>query len=108
MTVAQLCEAAKLTAVVMPEPEREIDGAYCGDLLSWVMGKATSGDAWITIMSNVNILAVASLVDVACILLAEGVRPDEEVVKTAQSKGINILSSDETAYKLATVVDKLI
>lgn len=42
-------------AVATPETDREITGVYIGDLLSWVMGRAQSGDAWITIMSNANI-----------------------------------------------------
>ena len=108
MTVTELLKAAELTAVVMPEPQREIDGAYCGDLLSWVMGRARGGNVWITIMSNVNILAVASLADVSCILLAEGVMPDEAVLETAKQKGINILASTKTSFELATAIGSLI
>ena len=55
-------------AVATPETDREITGVYIGDLLSWVMGRAQSGDAWITIMSNANIVAVAALADTACII----------------------------------------
>lgn len=108
MTVAQLCENAKLNAILCPDPTKEVEGAYCGDLLSWVMGRAKSGDVWITIMSNLNILAVASLADVSCVLLAEGVTPDEELIKTAEQKGINILASDKTSYELANIIGALI
>ena len=108
MTVSGLCQKAELKAVVCPDPDREIEGAYCGDLLSWVMGRAKSGDAWITIMSNINILAVATLADVSCVLLAEGVTPDEELIKTAEQKGINILTSDKTSFELAKLVGALI
>lgn len=108
MTVAELCEKAELKAVVLAEPMREIEGAYCGDLLSWVMGRAKSGDVWITIMSNLNILAVASLADVACVLLGEGVNPDEELVNTAKQKGINILTSEKTSFELAKLIGALI
>ena len=59
------------------------------------------GNVWITIMSNVNIIAVASLADVACILLAEGVTLEENVRQTAEQKGINVYSSPKTAYELA-------
>ena len=43
---------------------------YAGDLLSWVMSHATAGDAWVTIMSNINVAAVASLTEVACVIFA--------------------------------------
>lgn len=68
MTVNELAAVKGFNAVSLPEGDREISGVYIGDLLSWVMGRAKAGDAWITIMSNINIVAVASLADVACII----------------------------------------
>ncbi len=92
-------------AVAMPDGEREINGVYIGDLLSWVMGRAKADDAWITIMSNINIVAVASLADVACIVLAEGVELDSSVVETANAKGVNILSAQMPAYETAKAIN---
>ena len=74
---------------------------YIGDLLSWVMGRAGADQAWITIMSNRNIVAVATLADTACIILAEGVIPDEGVAGLAAEKGVNILLSPHSAYDTA-------
>ena len=51
MKVSELCEALGAKAVAMPSPEREVKGAYVGDLLSWVMGKAEADNVWVTIMS---------------------------------------------------------
>ena len=76
MNVEQLIKALDLTPIALPCPTREVNGAYIGDLLSWVMGRAGEDNAWITIMSNSNIVAVATLADVSCIILAEGVVPD--------------------------------
>ena len=101
MTVNELIDAVGLSPITLPDPEREVTGAYVGDLLSWVMGRASEGDAWITIMSNTNIVAVATLADVSVIILAEGVSPDEGVKETATAKGINLLSSFESAYEIA-------
>ena len=101
MTVEQLINDANLKPVCVAEPQREIDGVYVGDLLSWVMGRASENDAWITIMSNSNIIAVATLADVSCIILAEGVSPDAGVTETAMARGVNLLSSDESAYEIA-------
>lgn len=91
-------------AVAMPDADREISGIYIGDLLSWVMGRAKADDAWITIMSNINIVAVASLADVACIILAEGVNLDSSVVETARAKGVNIIASQLPAYETAVAL----
>ena len=79
MTVRQMTDEMQLTPLTCPDPERVVTGGYVGDLLSWVMGRARSGQAWITIMSNINTVAVASLADVACVILAEGVTLPEDV-----------------------------
>ena len=108
MTVKALAEINGFSPVVLPDAEREIEGVYICDLLSWVMGKASSGDAWITIMSNVNVLAVASLTDVSCVILAEGVVLEDDIVNTAMEKGINIISSKCSIYEIAVELNKLI
>ncbi len=103
MKVSQLIEKLNLSIFTSSDfKDREIDGCYIGDLLSWVMGKAQSGNVWITIMNNVNIVAVASLTDVACILLCENVKADESVIEKADSQGIIILGSELNAYELAS------
>ena len=79
MTVNELIEKTGFTPAVLPVPELEIEGCYAGDLLSWVMGNACHGCAWVTIMTNRNIMAVASLIEMACIILAEGCEPSEEL-----------------------------
>ena len=101
MTVNELAAACGLEAVLLPDGEREVTGAYAGDLLSWVMGRAHSGDAWITIMSNRNVPAVAALCDAACVVLAEGVQPDEGMAALAAEKGVNVLLSTYGAYETA-------
>ena len=83
---------------------REVAGGYCGDLLSWVMGRAGQDNVWITIMSNMNIVAVASLSDVSAVVLAEGVSLDQSVIDTAEAKGVNILSSEKGAFELAALI----
>ena len=101
MTVKQLMDTCGFTAAALPQPDREVSGVYIGDLLSWVMGRAGADEAWITIMSNRNVVAVATLADTACIVLAEGVSPDEGVAELAAQKGVNILQSPESAYRIA-------
>jgi len=86
--------------------DRDVTGCYIGDLLSWVMGKAKQGDAWITIMNNINIVAVAELTDVSCIIISEGVSVGEDIIKKADEEGIIILKSDKTSYELAADLSK--
>ncbi len=104
MTVCELAEKLNLKSLSVPDESREMGGVYIGDLLSWVMGRASADDVWITIMSNINVVAVASLADVACIILAEGVVPEEDVLRTAEAKDVNIYSSSLTAFQLAQAI----
>ena len=104
MMVQTLAGLDGIRSLTCPEPEREIRGAYVGDLLSWVMGRAQPDNVWITIMTNVNVVAVASLADTACILLAEGVAPEQSVLDTAAAKGVNILQSAMPIYETAVLV----
>jgi hypothetical protein len=100
MTVQELAQKLELQEFYMEEPDREIEGAYCGDLLSWVMGKCPADTAWVTIMSNQNVAAVAVLCDTACTILSEGVVPDEELLDRAQKQGVNLLGSPLDEYQL--------
>ncbi len=108
MTVAELASALELIPVSEADPEREITGGYVGDLLSWVMGRASSGDAWVTIMSNANVVAVATLADTAVVVLAEGVTLSDDIVSLARTKGVNIYGSDKSAFYLCGKIAALL
>lgn len=98
--ICTIIKKCNLTPIVECDLSRKVEGVYCGDLLSWVMSHAKSSYCLVTIMSNVNVLAVASLLDLSCVILAESVIPDEEFIKVAKEKNINVLSSNHTAFEL--------
>ena len=109
MKVSELVEKLNLDVITSKDYEyRDVLGCYIGDLLSHVMGKAQEGDAWITIMNNINIVAVASLTEAACIILSEGISVDEKIIEKADGEGIVILKSDMTAYQLAVKISELL
>lgn len=100
MTTLELSRILEWKPAVAGE-EREISGGYCGDLLSWVMGRAPQGSVWITVMTNVNVAAVAALCDVACVVLAQGAVPDEALRARAEQEGISVLLTEDDAYTAA-------
>ena len=107
MTVKQLQELCGFDILNLADPNREINGVYIGDLLSWVMGRAKSDNVWITIMSNVNVMAVASLTDASTIVLAEGVTLTDDVLSVAKDKEINVLKSDMPIYEVAIKIAEI-
>ncbi len=106
MTIKELTEKLNLKVLVEGDMDREIKGGYCGDLLSWVMGRAESGDCWFTVMGNINAIAVAFLADCACIVLCENSTLDNDAKAKAELQGICVLSSEEDAYTLANKLGK--
>ncbi|MDL2294872.1 hypothetical protein LJC60_09665 [Ruminococcaceae bacterium OttesenSCG-928-D13] len=90
MTTDKLAAVPPFEPVVLAE-SREITEVYCADLLSWAMGRAPEGCCWCTVMGNVNAVAVASLADVAAIVLCDGAALDAEAEAKARQQGVNIL-----------------
>lgn len=101
MTIRELIEALGTTVLTEGDLDRTVSGGYCGDLLSWVMGRAHAGDAWFSVMGNVNAIAVCVLADVACLILCENAALDDAARTRAETEGVTVLRSNKTAYALA-------
>lgn len=107
MRIEEVISALSLTPLTVSDSQRQTDGAYVGDLLSWVMGNGRPDMVWVTIMTNINVVAVASLIDFSAVVFAEGCVPDQDVVDAAQSKGVNLLVSDKSAYEVCVALGAL-
>ncbi|MEE0732457.1 MAG: DRTGG domain-containing protein [Acutalibacteraceae bacterium] len=88
--------------------DRDVQGCYTGDLLSWVMGRAQEGDAWLTVMGNINAIAVATLADTACIILTENAPLDEAARQKAQQQQVAVLQTEENSYHTAIHIHQLL
>lgn len=108
MKVKELAEKLNLKLLVEGDDDREVNDCYIGDLLSWVMGRAPADSAWLTVMGNINSIAVATLADVSCIILVENAALDDEAAKKAEIQGVTIYGSDENSYSLAVKISGLI
>ncbi|TYP57662.1 AraC family transcriptional regulator [Thermosediminibacter litoriperuensis] len=84
--------------------ERPVEGGYASDLLSWVMGHASENQVWITIQSHPNIVAVAALLGLSGIIVAEGVDIEENTIKKAEEENIPIFSSDKPVYEICGIL----
>ena len=108
MKIKDLAEKLNLKVLTPYDEDREISGCYSGDLLSWVMSRAKEGDVWLTVMGNINAVAVAALTDCACIVLTENASLDEQAKDKAELQGVCILQSEKNAYELSVEISKLI
>ena len=81
--------------------DRDVDGGYVSDLLSDVMGNADTGMVWITLQTHKNIMAIASLKDLAAVILVKGLRPDADMAAQGDIEGIPVLGSDNQTFDAA-------
>ena len=84
--------------------DREIASGYTCDLLSHVMGKGQADMAWITVQTHMNVIAVASLLDFACVIIPESLPVEAPIVAKAQDEDIIMFSSEKTAYELVKLL----
>ncbi len=102
MKLNELCQRLSLQVLTAPgKLNTEVSGGYASDLLSWVMAKAQTGNVWITIQAHPNIVAVASLIGLSGIIVAEGVAPEPATLEKAELEGIPILTTSLAVYTVA-------
>jgi predicted transcriptional regulator len=105
MTIKELSEKTGFE-IVSGDVTAEVTGGYACDLLSWVIGRAKEGDALVTVMTNVNVIAVAVMADLPCVILTEGVKLDDKAMEKAVSNNIAVLSSPRTTFDTCAILSK--
>ncbi len=97
MTINSIANELELS-LVCGDLNLEFEGVYVGDLLSRAMSRVESGNLFVTIMANVNVIAVASLTEAAAVILCEGVELPEDALSSAEKNEITVLSTPLSAY----------
>ncbi len=101
MKISEL--AGKIEAEIITknvDAEREVECGYTCDLLSWVMANGSEGMAWVTVQTHMNVIAVATLHDMSCVIIPEGIKVEDDVAAKADEEGIAILTSPLGAYDI--------
>lgn len=102
MKVSDLVEKLNLTVVSGEKGlDRPVDGAYVSDLLSDVMGHARENQVWITLQVHQNVMAIASLKDLAAIILVKGFEANENTIRHSKDEQIPILSTSLPTFEIA-------
>lgn len=100
MTLEKLLHKIKGKVITENTKEITIDNIYICDLLSWVMSHAKKGDAWITVLTNVNVPAVALLAEVGCVIIPEDIQVEELTLRKAKENGIIIIGTQYSAFDI--------
>lgn len=81
--------------------QNEVKGGYVSDLLSDVMGSAVEKQVWITLQTHQNVLAIASLKDLAAVILVKGFEPEADTVEHSNEEGIPVLGTSMETFEIA-------
>lgn len=102
MTVKEFIDTKQFTVVNQGDSlDTEITTPYCCDLLSVAMSSVPAGSIWFTVMANLNTLAVASLTEAACIVLAQNTALDEPALAKAKAEGVTVFSTELPIFDAA-------
>jgi hypothetical protein len=106
MNLQTLIDSLHLKPLTEPKDYQAIlpTCGYASDLLSCVMAGAAHQSIWVTLQAHINIVAVASLLDLSAIIITEDAQPDATTIAKANEEGINIFSTKEPTF---SVVGKL-
>ena len=109
MTLQDVIDQLNLTVLTQPVDFAGVTPAagYTSDLLSCVMAKARAGDVWVTLQAHPNVVAVASLLELAAVIVTEGVVPDVETVHKAHEEGVTLLTTTKTTFAVAGELTRL-
>jgi serine kinase of HPr protein (carbohydrate metabolism regulator) len=100
MNVRMVVETLHLQVIAGQDKlDQEISGGYAADLLSCVMAGAQTGNLWVTLQTHLNIVAVASLLGLSGIVVAEGAAIPPETTQKANEQGIVLLSSPAPVFE---------
>lgn len=109
MKVSEFAEKLKMSILTDGNGlSKEIRGMYICDLLSWTMAHAKKGDAWVTVHTHVNIVAVAVMADISCIIIPEEIEVEESTLKKAAQEGIEVLRTPKSAFEIACEAGNLL
>lgn len=100
MTVNELAKLIDARLLNAAAGENEVQCGYACDLLSWVMAHGSDGMAWITVQTHMNVIAVASLHEMSCVIIPEGIAVEQEVLDKAAEEGIAVLGTGLDAYRI--------
>lgn len=105
MNVAKITEALHLKVYSGENGlQNQVSGGYASDLLSDVMGNAQTGNIWVTLQTHKNVMAIASLKDIAAVVLVKGLEPDPDTLAQSNEENIPILGTDLDTF---TIVGRL-
>jgi len=101
MKVGEIVQLLSLTNITHSgDLETEIKGGYTSDLLSNVMGQAKPGMIWVTMQGHHNVVAVASLIGLAAVIITGGTKIEADTITKAEENELTVFSTNMSSYEV--------
>ena len=101
MTIREVAEKLELKGLTKVF-DKSVTGVYISDMVSDVIANAKAGNLLVTVQVHANALAAANLVDICGIVVAQGKKPTDDVIKMAVKAEISIFSTALSRWQVAT------
>ena len=103
LNIGELCKILD-GKLISGDDKKTVSGCYIGDLMSLAMSKIRSSEVWITIQTNINTIAVASLTDAGCVVICDGFSLDNDALEKAKEEETAIIYTEKSAYECAKLI----
>jgi hypothetical protein len=101
MELSKVLVNLELTEIVPPKDAGiAVTGGYASDMLSNAMGQAQPGQIWVTMQGHPNVAAVASLLNLAAVIVAGDAAVEPATVAKAKANGVALYTTSMPAYEV--------
>lgn len=104
MNIVALCKAIEGRFLWQGDESKQIESGYVSDLLSLVMANGKKSMAWVTVQNHMNVIAVAALLEMACVILVEGIDLEENILSKAREENIPVITTPLSAYEVCVIM----
>jgi len=102
LNIKELANTVDLkVATELFNPDTVITGGYTSDLLSDVMANAKKDYIWITMQTHLNITAIASLKEIAAVIVVMNREINKDTLDKAMEEKITILTTPLTSFQIS-------
>jgi hypothetical protein len=107
MLVRDILRDSDFTLINQSDVNNEINNVFACDLLSHAMGFAAENDLLVTVLNNINVLGVASLLDFSGVVFSHNINVNEAIIKKANELEIPLLKTRLTTAEAVVRISQL-
>ena len=107
MLVSDILKDPDFTLINQSDVSSIINNVFACDLLSHAMGFAAEKDILITVLNNVNVLGVASLLEFSGVVFSHNINVNDAIIKKANELDIPLLKTSLTTAEAVVRISKI-